>query len=129
MRPSTRRGIAWLIDLLLLLVFVAIGRASHGEDAGGYALTLLPFLVGLQSGWLLAGRGNPFAVLRFGGVVWISTLVLGMLLRAATGQGIAPAFVVVTVILLAVSFLGWRLLVALVLRARSSPSAIRARRR
>lgn len=37
---------AWAVDLALLLVFVAIGRAGHGEDASGYALTLLPFLVG-----------------------------------------------------------------------------------
>ena len=118
MRSSLTRPIAWLVDLVLLLVFVAIGRASHGEDATGFAVTLLPFLAGLQSGWLLAGPRNPLDALRFGGVVWLCTLVVGMLLRVASGEGAAPAFVVVTAVVLGVFLLGWRLLAAGIQRLR-----------
>ena len=78
-------ALAWAIDLLLLLAFVAIGRASHGEDSAGFFLTLLPFLVGLQSGWLLRAGRDPLSLVPSGLIVWGSTLVLGMLLRALTG--------------------------------------------
>jgi hypothetical protein len=118
MNPRVRPVIAWAIDFALLLVFVAIGRASHGEDVLGFFGTLLPFLVGLQSGWLLRSGRPPIAIVTSGVVVWASTLVLGMLLRALTGQGVALSFVVVATLVLAVFFLGWRALAHLILRVR-----------
>src|SRR3954452_15971848 len=123
MDPRFRPVIAWAIDFVLLLVFVAIGRASHGEDPGGFVGTLLPFLVGLQSGWLLRAGRPAFALVPSGVGIWASTLVLGMLLRALTGQGVALSFVIVTALVLAVFFLGWRALALLVLRLRARRAA------
>jgi hypothetical protein len=123
MNPRVRPLIAWAIDFVLLLVFVAIGRASHGEDTGGVVGTLLPFLVGLQSGWLLRSGRPAFALVPSGVVIWASTLVLGMLLRALTGQGVALSFVIVTALVLAVFFLGWRAVTLLVLRLRARRAA------
>src|SRR3954465_11512755 len=104
MTDRLRPLLAWAVALVLPLVFVAIGRASHGEDVGGFFGTLLPFLVGLQSGWLLRSGRPPVALVPSGLVVWASTLVLGMLLRALTGQGVALSFIVVAALVLAVFF-------------------------
>ncbi len=115
--------LAWAIDLLLLLAFVAIGRASHGEGPAGFFLTLLPFLVGLQSGWLLRAGRDPIRIVPSGLIVWASTLVLGMLLRALTGQGVALSFVIVTALVLAAFLLGWRALALLINRVRARRAA------
>ncbi|WP_286277105.1 DUF3054 domain-containing protein [Naasia aerilata] len=127
MTVRTRSVLAFAVDLVLVLVFVLIGRASHGEDQAGFAVTLLPFLAGLLAGWLLRSGRPPLAV-RSGAVVWAATVVLGMLLRAATGQGIAPAFVVVAVLVLGVFLVGWRAVGLLIarLRGRSRASTGRA---
>ena len=108
--------LAWVIDLVLLVVFVLTGRASHGEDLAGFVGTLLPFLAALQTGWLLRAGRPPLALLRSGVVIWATTVVVGMLLRGASGEGTALAFVVVTAVVLAAFFLGWRALALLVLR-------------
>jgi hypothetical protein len=100
------------VDAALIVVFAAVGRASHEEanPVAGAALTAWPFLVGAASGWavvrwrtgawpLTVGRGIP---------VWVCAVAGGMLLRAATGQGAAPSFVLVASIVLALFLLGWR---------------------
>ncbi len=105
-------------DLVLVVVFAAIGRASHDEPVlSGLWTTSWPFLVGLAAGWLvtLAWRA-PAAPVRTGLGVWAVTVIGGMLLRAASGQGVAVAFVVVASITLLVFLGGWRLVVSLVTR-------------
>jgi hypothetical protein len=85
----------------------------------GLLETAWPFLVGLLLvwGWGLVWR-RPASLLRSGVPVWIGTLVLGMGLRLLSGQGTAPAFVLVAAITLGVFLLGWRGITALVLRIR-----------
>ena len=87
------------LDAVLVLVFAALGRASHAEENAvlGALGTAWPFLVGLGLGWALVrwrSRHWPLTVGN-GIAVWLCTLVGGMLLRAATGQGTAPSFVAV----------------------------------
>lgn len=109
---------ALVVDVVLVLVFAAVGRRSHGEaDAlTGLAHTAWPFLTGLAAGWLLAvllGRRqgwSPLAVVPAGLVVWAGTLVGGHLLRLVSGQGSAWSFAVVSAVVLAVFLLGWRAL-------------------
>jgi len=104
-------------DIVLLFVFVAIGRASHGEGAQGFLITLWPFAVGLIVGWLVARAWRtPRRIVWTGVIVWACTVVVGMLLRLLSDQGVQLAFVVVTVIVLGVFFLGWRALSSLVIR-------------
>lgn len=108
-----------VIDVVLVLAFVLIGRASHGEDAIGTLITLWPFLAGLAVGWLaaLAWR-RPRRILWTGVIVWASTVVVGMLLRLAGHQGVQLSFVIVATITLGLFLVGWRAIAALVVRGR-----------
>lgn len=122
-RPDTnvRVAIALAIDVFLVLVFAAVGRASHGEELSGLLVTAWPFLVGLAVGWLvtLAWRA-PAAPVRTGLGVWVVTVAGGMLLRTVTGQGTALAFLVVATITLLVLLVGWRVVAAIARRRRRS---------
>ncbi|MDU0347002.1 DUF3054 domain-containing protein [Microbacterium sp. KSW2-29] len=130
---SHRRSpaIALVVDLVLVIVFAAIGRATHDGDVlgpfgSGLATTAWPFLAALLVGWLVtrAWRG-PLAIVRTGLPVWAVTVILGMVLRALSGQGVAVAFVIVAAITLALFLLGWRALARLATRGRRA--AARAR--
>lgn len=102
--------IAAALDALLVIVFAAIGRASHSEALlSGLLRTAWPFLAGLAVGWLVVRLTSlPGAGLRAGLIVWICTVAGGMLLRALTGQGTAASFIVVASIVLGTFLMGWR---------------------
>ena len=106
------RGLGVLADVCCVLVFVVIGRANHhaGETAAGVASTAWPFLAGLAAGEV-ATRGwrRPLALVPTGVGVWAGTVIGGQLLLVISGQGTAPAFVVVSVLFLGLFLLGWRL--------------------
>jgi hypothetical protein len=115
MDTRLRSLVAFAVDLVLVAVFVGIGRASHGEDQSAWVATFWPFAIGLAVGWAVArGWRRPFAIARTGLPAWVGAVVVGMLLRAVSGQGVQVAFVVVASIVLGAFLLGWRfLLVAL----------------
>ncbi|WP_022881057.1 DUF3054 domain-containing protein [Gryllotalpicola ginsengisoli] len=116
-----------VLDVVLVLLFVVIGRVSHGEDLGvaGVMQTAWPFLVGALLGWAvsLAWR-RPMALLRTGVPVWVAAVAIGMLLRVASEQGVETSFVVVASIVLGVFLLGWRALVAPLIRRRARRAAV-----
>ncbi|MBT9257358.1 DUF3054 domain-containing protein [Phycicoccus sp. MAQZ13P-2] len=106
-----------LLDVVLVVVFAAVGRRSHAEglDLAGIARTALPFLVGTAAGWLLASivlDSGPRSV-AFGAVVVVATVAVGMALRAVAAQGVAVSFVVVATTVLSVFLVGWRLVARL----------------
>ncbi|RKR74682.1 DUF3054 domain-containing protein [Frondihabitans australicus] len=112
----------YLVDLAFVLIFVLIGRSSHGESDGlaGIGLTLWPFAVGTIIGWLgLVGFRWANASIIGGGLVWVASVFIGMLLRAQTGQGIAVSFVIVASIFLGLFLIGWRAVVRAVVRRRA----------
>lgn len=118
-----RSWVAAVADVVCVLVFVVIGRASHqeGDALLGIASTAWPFLGGLVVGWGVARAWRaPYAPAPAGVIVWLATLVGGMLLRVVSGQGTALAFIVVAVVFLGVFLLGWRVLAAAVRRVRSA---------
>lgn len=127
---------AFFLDLLVVLVFAAAGRASHdlGGDVLGVLATAWPFLVGLVAGWVAvlrqgARRRGPKAGARHlwwldGLVVAVTTLVVGLLLRSVTGGGTALPFVLVATGVLVGGLVGWRAVAALL--ARRSPGQDRA---
>ncbi|MGW5239659.1 DUF3054 domain-containing protein [Monashia sp. NPDC004114] len=120
-----RPVVAFLLDVLLVIVFAAIGRASHDEanPVLGSLQTAWPFLVGTVVGWLVVRmlrKGWPVDV-GPGITVWFATLVIGMVLRRATGSGTAPSFVVVAALVLALLLLGWRALAAFAARRTARP--------
>lgn len=102
------------LDAGAIVAFSAIGRASHdegvlGESGLGLATTASPFLTGAALGWLLARAWRrPCDWKRTGVIVWASTLVGGMVLRAVYGQGVQVSFVLVAGAVLAVVLIGWR---------------------
>lgn len=102
---------ALFTDVLCVIVFATVGRRSHAEGltVTGIAQTAWPFLVGTGVGWLLIGWWRrPFTVLPVGVVVWVCTVVVGMVLRKATSAGVSASFVVVASVSTAVLLLGWR---------------------
>jgi peptidoglycan/LPS O-acetylase OafA/YrhL len=108
-------------DVVCVLVFCTIGRRSHAEGLtlAGIADTAWPFLTGAAVGWLLSrGWRRPLALLPTGVVVWACAIAVGMLLRKATSQGVAPSFVVVASLATALLLLGWRVAVALLMTRR-----------
>jgi hypothetical protein len=119
--------VALAVDVLSVVVFAALGRATHDGDvlgpAGlGLAETSWPFLVALALGWgvSLAWR-RPLAPVRTGIPVWIATVVGGMLFRAVSGQGTQLAFVIVATVVLAAFLVGWRVVAAIISRRPVPP--------
>jgi hypothetical protein len=111
------------MDLVAVLIFCALGRRSHDEgvDLSGLAVTAWPFLSGTVLGWLLSRAWRrPTALVPTGVIVWISTVLVGMVLRAATSAGVAWSFIVVASTATAVLLLGWRAVFALAAR-RTAP--------
>ena len=113
---------AFIVDAVLVLIFSVIGRLSHGEDALGLFVTAWPFLVALLVGHAIAALlpQRPRAPWRmlWGTVVWVVTIVGGMLLRVASGATAQVPFIIVATLVLAVFLLGWRGIVLLVRRSK-----------
>ncbi|MEZ3156623.1 DUF3054 domain-containing protein [Microbacterium sp. BWR-S6Y] len=124
MTPPRSPALALVVDVVLVIVFAAIGRATHDGDVlgpfgSGLATTAWPFVAALLVGWLVTRAWRaPLAIVRTALPVWAVTVILGMALRAVSGQGVAVAFVIVAAITLALFLLGWRGVAALVARVR-----------
>ncbi|KAA0019392.1 DUF3054 domain-containing protein [Antrihabitans cavernicola] len=102
-------------DVVLVLIFCAIGRRSHDEGGAitGLLHTAWPFLGGLAVGWasalaLYKDKFTADSIFPTGVVVWLSTLVIGMVLRVISGQGTAFSFIIVAGVVLAAFLVGWR---------------------
>lgn len=114
-------------DLLAVLLFVGIGRSVHTGSLGlsGYASTAWPFVTGLLVGWIAttARRATGSSIVS-GLVICLITVAIGMVLRVASGQGTAAAFILVALGFLGVTMLGWRVvLIALSRLRRDRPTS------
>ena len=111
MRPLHAAGLALVADLAFVVLFATIGRISHTEGVtlGGVLGVAWPFVVALLVGWAVARLRTGWPVRMPGSsTVWLVTVVLGLLLRVATGGGFAWSFGVVTLLALGLFILGWR---------------------
>ena len=107
-----RAALGVITDACCVLAFVVIGRANHhaGGTLAGVAVTAWPFLAGLAAGEVATRAWRrPFALYPTGVGVWLATVAIGQLLRVLSGQGTAPAFVIVSLLFLGLFLLGWRL--------------------
>ena len=124
--PRISPWIAFLVDLVAVVVFVLIGRRTHHEDAGfvGFLRVVWPFAVALVVGWAIARLDRaPLAWGRVA-ILWVTTVALGMLLRIVVdGHDFKGAFTIVATVFLGVCFFGWRLLYLAVTSRRRSGSA------
>lgn len=113
------------IDLLLVLVFAIVGRATHSEgvSVGGVLWTALPFWIACLVGWLVLGLLDDDGFGPRGALVsWLVTLLGGVALRITFGDTAAWPFVAVAALVLAALFAGWRLVWRLV-QGRRKPAA------
>lgn len=120
MSRTTRAAV---LDVVAVVAFVVIGRRSHDEGSAiaGTFRIVAPFLIALAVAWLVARAWRSAAEIRTGVAVWAVTVVVGLALRRTVfDRGIAPAFVIVTTIVLGAFLLGWRAVHRAVLR-RSPP--------
>jgi hypothetical protein len=109
-------ALAITADIVSVIVFAAVGRASHDESADvlGLLATAAPFGLGLLAAWATpVVRARP-AGLVAGLVVWAGTAAIGLLVRLAFLDRLPLTFAVVATVSLAVLLLGWRGLAALV---------------
>ena len=103
------------------------GRTSHGEDLLGVLTTWWPFLGGLVVAWLvLRAWRQPLRIRWSGLAIWLITVVVGLLLRVVSQQGVQLSFVVVTFLVVGAFLVGWRAIGALVghLRHRTKAGSI-----
>jgi hypothetical protein len=108
--------LALAADVVAVVVFAAIGRASHEEADSlvGLAATAAPFLAGLVAAWATPWvRAQP-AGLRAGGIAVVGTAAIGLLLRFAFLGRLPLSFAIVATVSLAVLLLGWRGIATLV---------------
>lgn len=140
-RRSWTATLAFLADAAAVALFVAAGRRTH-EASGfsGFLDTLRPFLIALLIVWLGVFVWQAIAMARAaestdaldwraraarrlvglwptGVLVWLVTAGGGLGLRAAGGGGLAGGFPYVTIGVLGMLLLGWRV-VAMVVRRR-----------
>lgn len=121
-RSSSSALLALAVDVVLVVVFGALGLASHegAVDAAGLLRVAWPFVVALLAGWLaLRVWTDPAAPVRKGLPLWGMTALGGLALRVVTGGGAAIPFVVVTAIVLLAFLVGWRLIARAVRAGRS----------
>ena len=107
------RIILWsaVIDVLCIVIFVAIGRKNHdeGEAAAGIFRVAAPFVIAAVVGWLATQAWKKPLELRTGVIVWLTTIILGMILRRFVfDDGTATAFIVVATVFLCAFLNGWR---------------------
>ena len=111
-----RDRLSWLAfsaDLLVLVIFVLVGRRSHDEGSGleGFLRVWWPFAVGLVVATVASGTWRAPLEWRRAVVAWLVTVALGMTLRVAVqGREFKPTFVIVTTVFVGAGMLGWRAL-------------------
>nr|NLI49119.1 DUF3054 domain-containing protein [Propionibacterium sp.] len=107
------RPLAIALDVAVVFVFAAVGRASHAEatDPAGVARTAGPFLLATLMAWVYLVLKRPTeSPWRQGLVVWLAAVAGGMVVRVLLGEGVQPAFVAVAAAVLGAGLFGWRAL-------------------
>jgi hypothetical protein len=71
----------------------------------------VPFLLGLAVGWAAARAWKAPTALASGVIIWLSTVVVGMLLRRFVfDRGTAMPFIIVASLFTLLFLVGWRML-------------------
>ncbi|MDD7964322.1 DUF3054 domain-containing protein [Actinomycetospora lemnae] len=120
--PTRRSGALIALDVLAVVAFAALGRASHAEDIvgdlAGTLLTAAPFVAGAAVGTLAGRTWRAPLAWRSGLAVWAGAVVVGLPLRAALTGRLPLSFAIVATVAIGVLVLGWRAVARLVTRAR-----------
>jgi len=114
---SRQIALALALDIFSVLLFVAVGRRNHNESAGitGVVEVALPFLIALICGWLVTRAWRKPDATKNGVVIWLVTVVLGLLLRNFIFErGTATPFIIVATVVLGVLLVGRRLIMRVI---------------
>ncbi|WP_369371551.1 DUF3054 domain-containing protein [Promicromonospora sp. Populi] len=113
---------AAVADAVAVLAFTFIGIASHdGSLIAAFGRVVWPFALAAAIGWAWTRAWHdPTRIWPTGVLIWFTTVFVGLVLRAVSGQGLAWSFALVTAIFLAITMLGWRALVTALRRAQAA---------
>lgn len=107
MRNTISKPYAIAADYVAIAAFALLARAAHQSDDmpfnfSGWLSTLWPFALGVTLGWLIS-RENK------GGLIWIVTVVTGLVIWGFRNQDIPHwSFIIVATVMSALLMLGWR---------------------
>ena len=129
MTAPRRRLPVWVApvaDLVVVLLFVAIGRSSHhGPSGAAYFLRVLwPFALAMLLGYVVTRLvRTPLAWRRVAGT-WVITIVVAEALRLGVqDRPWKPAFLVVATLFIGACMFGWRLVAARLTRSQATRAA------
>ena len=116
-----------LADLGCVLALALGGKSTHEAGESGWMVLVIgwPFAVAavLAHAWLASRERDALPIWPEGVTVLAATYAIGMVLRAISGRGLAPGFLVVAALFLTATMLGWRAMALLAgLTRRRSPS-------
>jgi hypothetical protein len=122
---TSRTAPVWpaaVADAVAVLAFTLIGIASHdGSLVSAFGRVVWPFAVAAALGWAVTRAWrDPARVWPTGVLIWLVTVVGGLVLRGVSGQGLAWSFALVTALFLAITMLGWRALVTALRRGQAA---------
>ncbi len=116
----------FVLDLLVVVLFVLIGRRNHGEDGtvDGFFRVAAPFLLALAGAWVWGRkRWSSASHWRYGVVIWVFTVAMGLLLRRVVfHNGTAIGFVIVATLFLGLGLVGWRVVATMISDKRVASS-------
>lgn len=127
-RPTRFWPVQLAADVVLIIVFAALGRDTHahGVDPAGVLLTASPFIAAALAGWaLLRLWRRPASLWPHGVILWLITAGGGLAVRALAGGGTAFSFQLVTFGVLGAFLLLPRLAASIVMRRRTRPDSTR----
>lgn len=115
------------VDMSLILLFFLAGIIFHDRfhtEAALFSQEGVMQLFGAAFPYMLAGLGawawlivkSSFQIMRGGLIVFATTAVVGPIFRFMNAQNVDPVFVLLSTGFLAVLLLGWRLIVAVIMR-------------
>lgn len=102
----------WILDVVVVLAFVVIGRENHGftSGIGDYVRVAAPFLIGLAVTTVSLRAWRKPTDLLTGLFLALGTVLIGMITRRIVwDDGTAISFVTVTTGFLIAGMVGWRL--------------------
>lgn len=122
-----RKSAVLVGDLVVVVVFAGVGRASHDENVlVGLIHTAWPFIVACLVGWGLVSWRKIAPASRLGYLlIWPITALGGLTIRLASGTSARWPFWIVATAFLGLSLGAWRLIARAVTRRRAA--TVRAR--
>ncbi len=105
------RRFSFVCDLVVVVVFVAIGRHTHDRHSSfnDFLRILWPFALSVLLASLVVRRTmKAKTAVAQGAVIAIVTTAVAMALRVLSGQGTAIAFIIVSLVFLGAAMIGWR---------------------